>query len=399
MYATSQEFYQILVWSEGSQVDPKKMNSSILINPLNLFVSVTEDIYIYNGYNDNKTYSGLDTININKSLTSRDCSYNPYFWLFYTCIEYRYSNHCSCGYCSYYVYSFWPFSYSDKGPEYSPDNKRCNGGSRAPRSTDDSGATNRGTNSNSNNNQIPITVNHGQVYKLSSNASNSTIVMSINGSCSGLFVINNTIYCSMNDHHQVVKKPLQSSNSTLTIVAGNGSRGSTSNMLNGSQGIFVDTDFHLYVADSGNHRIQRFRLNESHGETVAGNESDETMRLSWPTGVALDADGSLFIVDSGNHRIVESRRNGFRLRCIVGCSNSSGSASDKLSSPWSLSFDSYGNIFVSDWGNNRIQKFNLKTNSCGKSKLLIIDAVLKNLYAILRKYIAIYQRTVHSQSM
>jgi hypothetical protein len=43
-----------------------------------------------------------------------------------------------------------------------------------------------------------------------------------------------------------------------------------------------------------------------------------------------------------------------------------GSAANQLSMPRHLSFDSYGNIFVVDGYNNRIQKFLLATNSCGK---------------------------------
>jgi hypothetical protein len=42
------------------------------------------------------------------------------------------------------------------------------------------------------------------------------------------------------------------------------------------------------------------------------------------------------------------------------------SASYQLSDPWAASFDSAGNIFVSDQGNNRIQKFSLLTDSSGK---------------------------------
>jgi hypothetical protein len=69
-------------------------------------------------------------------------------------------------------------------------------------------------------------------------------------------------------------------------------------------------------------------------------------------------------VDSGNHRIVKSGLNGFQ--CLAGCSGFSGLASNQLNGPWSLSFDSYGNIFVTDQGNNRIQKFILSINSSGK---------------------------------
>ena len=61
-----------------------------------------------------------------------------------------------------------------------------------------------------------------------------------------------------------------------------------------------------------------------------------------------------------NNRIVGSGPNGFR--CLVGCSGY-GSASNQLYNPITLSFDSYGNMFVTDCWNSRIEKFILTNNS------------------------------------
>jgi sugar lactone lactonase YvrE len=134
-------------------------------------------------------------------------------------------------------------------------------------------------------------------------------------------------------------------------------------MLYNPQGIYVDINFNLYVADSRNNRIQLFQSGQLNATTIAGNGAPETIMLNNPTDVVLDADGYIFIVDSKNYRIVGSGPNGFR--CIVGCSGASGSLSNQLNSPQAMAFDSYGNIFVTDYNNNRIQKFLLATNSCG----------------------------------
>lgn len=205
----------------------------------------------------------------------------------------------------------------------------------------------------------------GRVDKLTLNSTSSVSVMYTSYMCLDLFVdISNTLYCSMTSLHQVVTKSLNSASNAFSIVAGTGTSGPASNMLNNPHGIFVDINFDLYVADWSNHRIQLFRSGELNGTTVAGNGAPGTITLNCPTGIVLDADNNLFIVDSYNHRIVGSGPNGFR--CLVGCSGSSGPASNQLRNPWSLSFDSYGNIFVTDMGNSRIQKFVLSTNSCGK---------------------------------
>jgi DNA-binding beta-propeller fold protein YncE len=205
---------------------------------------------------------------------------------------------------------------------------------------------------------------NNRIEKLASDATKSVTVMNVNHSCLGLFVdINNDLYCSMESYHQVIKTSLINDTNTTEIVAGNGSNGSLPNMLDYPRGIFVDINLDLYVADHKNHRIQRFASGQLNGITVASGDT-LTFPLRFPTGIVLDADNYLFIVDNNNHRIIGSGPYGFR--CLVGCSGKSTSASNELSYPNTLSFDSFGNMFVADTGNNRIQKFFLATNSCGK---------------------------------
>ncbi len=206
----------------------------------------------------------------------------------------------------------------------------------------------------------------GRVDKWSSTTNTSVSVMSVPSSCYGLFVdTDDNLYCSIHNKHQVVTRWLYSNASNLTTVAGTGAEDSASDTLSYPYGIFVDVNFDLYVADYRNDRIQLFRSGELNGTTVAGvKSSNTTITLTAPTGVVLDADKYLFIVEYGNSRIVGSGPLGFR--CIVGCSDLDSSESNKLSNPWSLSFDSHGSIFVTDWQNKRIQKFLLSTNSCSK---------------------------------
>ena len=138
----------------------------------------------------------------------------------------------------------------------------------------------------------------------------------------------------------------------------------TPTMLNKPVGIFVDTHLNLYVADSGNNRIQVFPSGQSKAITVAGNGSIDSFPLRTPTGIILDADGNLFIVDQKNNRIVRSGPNGFQ--CIIGCTSSSTSSFDQLNNPRGISFDSYGNIFIVNSNIRRIQIFLLTMNTCSK---------------------------------
>ena len=183
--------------------------------------------------------------------------------------------------------------------------------------------------------------------------------------CYSLFLVgNDSVYCSISYSHRVVKRSLNSSDSQVTTVAGTGCAGFHANTLFYQRGIFVTNSSALYVADTKNHRVQLFPAGQLNGTTVAGREALGTILLRDPTAVMLDGDGYLFILDSNHYRVVGSGPYGFR--CVIGCTNESGSALDQLSNPQSMAFDSYGNIFVVDTGNNRVQKFFLSSNTCSK---------------------------------
>ncbi|CAM4787932.1 unnamed protein product [Rotaria magnacalcarata] len=192
----------------------------------------------------------------------------------------------------------------------------------------------------------------------------STTVMTVSASCTGVFVdTNDTIYCSMRDLHQVVKQSLTNSSSTPVTVAGTGTGGLAPNMLDQPYGVFVDSNFKLYVADCGNHRIQLFEPEQLIGTTLTGTGSTGSLSLKCPISIMMDADGDLFIAERGNNRIIRLSPEGYEDVIIGG--QGAGSDPNQLSGPVNAAFDSYGNIFVADVYNNRIQKFYLASDSCG----------------------------------
>ncbi|CAF0955861.1 unnamed protein product [Adineta steineri] len=206
---------------------------------------------------------------------------------------------------------------------------------------------------------------NGRVQKWIAEASTFITVMNVSSRCTSLFVdINDTLYCSMNDHHQVVKRSLNDAVMNANrIAAGTGMKGPHSDHLSGPLGIFIDVNFDLYVADSFNDRVQLFHSGELNGTTVAGSLTfPRTITLLLPSAIVLDAEKYLFIVDEGSSRIFRSGLDGFR--CLVGCYAVS-SKSNQLNNPVGLSFDHSGNMFVTDRGNDRIQKFKYLKKSCG----------------------------------
>ena len=217
----------------------------------------------------------------------------------------------------------------------------------------------------------------GRVEAWTANATNSTNSINVTGSCLALFLVDsNTLYCSLGSLHQVVNISLNSPATTPVVVAGTGVSGSSLSMLNNPYGIFINPTLDLYVADSGNNRIQMFTQGNPNAITVAGNGATGTISLNQPHAVILDALDVLFIADTMNHRIVASGAGGFR--CILGCDGTAGSSANELNSPVSLSFDRDGNLFVVDQGNARLQKFDMQNIACRKlvSSLRIISVEL-----------------------
>ena len=202
------------------------------------------------------------------------------------------------------------------------------------------------------------------IHKWTLNATAAVPVMSTSGLCHGLFVdFYDNIYCSMGDYHRVIKRSVKDPSNATNTIAGNGTSGSASTLLSAPRGIFVTTNFSLYVADCGNDRIQLFLFNQTMAMTVVGgNRSNETIALHCPTGITLDGQGQLFIVDSLNHRVVGPRTDGYR--CIIGCTAIAGGAMNQLNTPTSLSFDSRGNLYIADFNNSRIQKFLVNDAGC-----------------------------------
>jgi 6-phosphogluconolactonase (cycloisomerase 2 family) len=88
----------------------------------------------------------------------------------------------------------------------------------------------------------------------------------------------------------------------------------------------------------------------------------------------------IYIADGSNNRIVKWTTNytagGI---CVVGCTGVAGTAATQLNTARDLKFDSSGNLYVSDQGNNRIQKFMIQACSSSEyshSTIQILSVVI-----------------------
>ena len=97
------------------------------------------------------------------------------------------------------------------------------------------------------------------------------------------------------------------------------------------------------------------------GVRVAGDgtSGSSSTQLYTPTQIILDENEYMYISESHNHRITRWAPNSNYGVCIAACTGASGTTSTQLNYPHSLAFDSNRSLYVSDWGNHRIQKFQI----------------------------------------
>lgn len=204
-----------------------------------------------------------------------------------------------------------------------------------------------------------------EVKKWSQNETEGIVVMNTTSSCRRLFVdIDNYLYCSLAHESRIVKQSLNDAIDIQITVAGTDDGKVAADILIFPIGIFVDTNFDLYVADCWGGRIQLFKFGKRSGITVAGKGSTSNIELHMPTDVFLDADGYLFIIDGEKSRIIGSSLHGFY--CVIGCSSPFQGMFLFTNSVPTAAFDSYGNMFVVDRYSLRIQKYILMTNISSK---------------------------------
>jgi sugar lactone lactonase YvrE len=136
-----------------------------------------------------------------------------------------------------------------------------------------------------------------------------------------------------------------------------GQGGASVGDFNRAEGIGIDSEDRIYIADSCNHRVQVF---DDRGSPLAqyGKAGSGLGELSYPYDVRIDSEGYQFVCEFGNSRI-QVFDPSFRPVEIIG---GPGSGLNEFSNPWSMALDSKGNLWVADSGNHRLQKLVRRTS-------------------------------------
>ncbi len=158
-----------------------------------------------------------------------------------------------------------------------------------------------------------------------------------------------------------------SKSGVIATVAGNGSQGysgdggaATAAALNQPEGIAVDAQGFVYIADTFNNRVRAISLGGTI-QTVAGNGisgfsgdggAPASAQLFLPTDVAADAGGNLYIADFGNSRIRKVAQG--KIQTIIGGNgteiifNEAVATSVRLNGPTGIAVDSSADVFIAE---------------------------------------------------
>ncbi|CAF4840942.1 unnamed protein product [Rotaria sp. Silwood1] len=165
-----------------------------------------------------------------------------------------------------------------------------------------------------------------------------------------------TMYIMDTTNYRVIK--WRSGEPLGFIVAGGHGTGTTLDKIGTSYAIYLDDQSNIYISEYSNHRVTIWlNGNTTAGNIVAGNNTAGSAlnQLRNPWGLFVDSIYGLYVVDRGNHRIQYwEKGNGVTL---CGQSGVAGSWSNQLSSPTSITLDQFGNMYIMDFGNNRIQQW------------------------------------------
>ena len=166
----------------------------------------------------------------------------------------------------------------------------------------------------------------------------------------------------------------------ISTFAGNGTAGytgdggqATAATLNSPAGLALGASGNVYIADANNNAIRKISTagiistiagGGSCGGSYCGDGGQATAaQLNSPNGVAVDAAGNVYIVDYGNNRIRIVSTVGiistFAGNGTAAYSGDGGQATTaELSLPFGVAFDAVGNVYIADYYNNRIRQVN-----------------------------------------
>ena len=138
-----------------------------------------------------------------------------------------------------------------------------------------------------------------------------------------------------------------------------GIQGSSDGQFVYPHGIAIDSSGNVYVADSGNSRIQKFTSDGTFiREWGSGGTGTGDGEFYEPTDIAIDSSGNVYVSDITTNRIQKFTSGG----TFITHWGTKGSGNGQFRYPWGVALDSSGRVYVADDHNYRMQVFLWKLN-------------------------------------
>jgi streptogramin lyase len=150
--------------------------------------------------------------------------------------------------------------------------------------------------------------------------------------------------------------------------------GVCSGSLNGPHGLAIDAKGNLWVADTGDDRILEFKAQGAEAgacELQTGAEGEGNGQFHYPTGIAVGPNGHVWVADTGNSRIQELGEKGEFLTAF----GSFGSGEGQFEWPFGVAVDSRGRVWVAEVFGDRVQELSESGAYLGQLQASVPSAV------------------------
>ena len=132
-----------------------------------------------------------------------------------------------------------------------------------------------------------------------------------------------------------------------------GKKGKGKSEFNDPKDVAFDSNGDVYVVDNENHRIQVFTENGEFKREFGDQKNQDSKKLYYPTGICIDSDDIVYITELYNHCVSVFTYEGMFLTSF----GSQGRDKGQFKDPRGIAVDEHGTIYVSDYGNDRVQIF------------------------------------------
>ncbi|WP_284645292.1 immunoglobulin domain-containing protein [Paenibacillus silviterrae] len=178
------------------------------------------------------------------------------------------------------------------------------------------------------------------------------------------------VYVADTSNHRIQKLTLSTNTWSEWKKVGGGT-GLGLGEFSSPYGVAVDSSGNVYVADSGNNRIQKLDISTntwSEWKRSSGGAGSGLGEFNYPSGVAVDSSGNVYVSEVINHRIQKLTISTNTWNEWKKAGGGAGSGLGEFSNPFGVAVDSSGNVYVADTSNHRIQKLNLSTDTWSEWK-------------------------------